>query len=714
MRVKVIFPLCLVLVAMLPAVAQAQVDRMSLEEKARCVVGIKREDFPPTNKGICARTAPFPAYNIPTLALADGSSGVRLSRRETDKATAFPSNMALASSWDPGIAGEVGSAAGYEARGYRIHVFLSPGMNIIRNPLCGRNFEYFSEDPLIAGKMAAAYVRGVQANGVAACIKHFTCNNQETNRSHVNTLVGDRALREIFLKGYEICVKEASPWSLMTSYNSLNGLPVQENHDLVNGILRGEWGFDGLIMTDWSISDHNTAAQLHAGNDFFTPGSDKQMQDIIGGVKDGSIDIKDLDRACSNIVRLCDRTARGELRPVPDLSLGAVASKKAACESAVLLENNGMLPLTSGGKAALFGVRSYRLVATGSGSAYVVCPYVRQIYTAFSEAGVGTDAELQDLYLKYADFASADIAYNEKVKVSIGLPLLPELDLSRTFIDKVAERDDYAVITIGRSSEEGVDRFLEDDYYLSETEKKLIENVCEAFHAKGKKVAVVLNIAGIIEVESWRSLPDAILNVWLPGQEGGSAVYDLLVGRSNPSGRLALSFPVDYFDCPSAMDFPYNHPKEGKNYDQTSYSEGIYVGYRHYDTRNVRVSYPFGYGLSYTDFEYSNFRVKKTGKGVSISFAVKNCGNKSGREAYGAYISAPERGLDKPARELKAFGKTALLAPGESEQVRLEIPMSSLASYNEEKGKWEIARGQYLVRIGANVRNPLLEGRFRK
>ena len=709
-------PLAIILFSLVNLTAPAQdvVGRMTLEEKARCVVGINRSDFPPTNKGVCARTAPFASLDIPTLALADGSSGVRLSRRETERATAFPSNMALASSWDTGLVRAVGAAAGYEALGYNINVLLAPGMNIIRNPLCGRNFEYYSEDPVITGKIGAAFVDGVQSNGIATSIKHFTCNSQETNRGHNNAVVSTRALREVYLKGFEICVKEASPWTLMTAYNSLNGLPVQESPWLINGILRKEWGFDGLVMTDWSIVPHNTAAQLHAGNDLFMPGSENQIKDIVEGVKKGTIDMADLNRACSKVIQLGSRTWHGSENAAPDLSKGTDISKQAALESAVLMANKGMLPLHAEGTAALFGVRSYDLVAVGSGSAFVVCPHVIQINEAFRNAGIQTDPELEDLYEKYVAFASADITYNEKIKVHIGLPLLPELELRRSFIDKAAEKDEYAVITIGRTAEEGIDRSLQDDYYLSDTEKALISDVCEAFHAKGKKVAVVMNLAGIIETESWKDLPDAILNVWLPGQEGGAAVCDLLTGKANPSGRLAVTFPIDYFDCPSAYNFPYDHPESGKNYDETEYAEGIYVGYRHFCTRGIQVSYPFGHGLSYTSFSYSALKVKSSKAKVTVNFTVSNAGDAAGKEAWGVYLAAPSGGLDKPSWELKAFGKTRNLEPGESEKISVEIPAGYLASFNSEKGKWETASGLYGVRIGAEAENAIMVGKFRR
>ena len=697
---------------------EAQMSKMSLEEKAQCVVGIKRKDFPtPTNNGIPGRTAALPSLNIPSLVLADGSSGIRLSRKGEDRSTAFPSNTSVASSWNQDLAREIGATVGKEALHYGVNIMLAPGMNIIRNPLCGRNFEYYSEDPLVSGKMAAGYVNGLQEQGVAACFKHFICNNQETNRTHVDTRVSARALQEIYLRGYRICIAESNPWAAMSSYNSLNGIPVQEDRHLLTDILSGELGFSGILMTDWGLVPHNTVAQIHAGNDLLMPGLPEQKVQIIEGVRSGSLPEEDLDTACDRMIALakkCSMSLPSEMGL--DLKGDAIISRKAAGEGAVLLRNTGMLPLSvkEGGSAALFGVRSYDLIPTGDGCAYVPCAYVSQISEAFKSAGVQIDRELEELYLKYVDFADADIAYNERIKIrlSLGKPAIPELDIARVFIGKAAKRNDYAVITIGRTSVEGTDRKLDGDYYLSKTEEALIKNVCKAFHAEGKKVAVVLNIASIIEMESWKDLPDAILNVWLPGQEGGNVVCDLLSGKENPSGRLALTIPMDYFDVPSAYDYPYNQPTSGKNYDYTEYTEGIYVGYRHFCTKGTRVTYPFGYGLSYTSFTYSGLKVKSVKDKVSISVTITNSGSVPGKEAIGAYVSAPAGKLDKPSAELKAFAKTGLLAPGQSETIRMVIPASLLASFNENTGKWETARGRYRLGIGADVTSPALVSEF--
>lgn len=704
------------LLASLAAEVQHAKGTLTLEEKAKCTVGLNRKDFPtPTNSGIPGRTADIPMYNIPSLMMADGTSGIRLSRKGRERSTAFPSSTSIASSWDQAIAKEVGDAVGREALHYGVNIMLAPGMNIIRNPLCGRNFEYYSEDPLISGKMAAGYVNGLQELGVAACIKHFMCNNQETNRTHVDTRVSDRVLQEIYLRGYQICIADSDPWTAMSSYNNLNGIPVQENRHLLTDILRGYLGFRGVLMTDWGLVPHNTIAQIHAGNDLLMPGLPEQKQQIMEGVRSGLLPEEHLDAACSRIIALskkCRISLSGGVGL--DLKSGTLISRKAACEGAVLFRNEDMLPLAEGGSAALFGVRSYDLIPTGDGCAYVPCAYVSQISEAFKNSGVQIDRQLEELYMKYVDFTDADMEYNEKgkIRLALGKPVIPELDIARTFIDKVAKRDDYAVVTLGRSSVEGRDRTLKDDFYLSDIEKNLVNNVCEAFHAEGKKVVVVLNIAGIIEMESWKDKPDAILNVWLPGQEGGNVTCDLLFGKENPSGRLAITVPIDYFDLPSAYDFPYDQPTSGRNYDYTEYTEGIYVGYRHFCTNNIKVSYPFGYGLSYTSFTYSGLKVKSTKNGIFISVTVTNTGSFDGKEAVGAYVSAPAGNLDKPTVELKAFAKTGLLAPGQSETVRMEIPVSLLASFNDDTGKWETARGRYSLYIGADVTSPGLVSTF--
>lgn len=712
MMKRLLFAICLLLLTVpLFAEVPPAVGTMSLQEKARAVVGLQRELFPPTNNGIAGRTAPLPEYGLTTLALADGTAGVRLSRTAPERSTAFPDNNALASTWDVALAREAGDAVGYEAFGYGVGVMLAPGVNIIRSPLCGRNFEYFSEDPHLGGLLAAAYTNGIQSRGVGACVKHFTCNNQETNRSRVDVRIRERALREIYLKSFETCIRKSHPWAVMSSYNQVNGAPAQEQEWLLTGLLRGEWGFDGIVMTDWSIVRHNTAAQIHAGNDLLMPGSESQIEEIVEAVRSGVLPETDLDKAVARLMSLSERCGTPREPGHPDLARGAAVAEKAATEGAVLLENNGMLPLPPGGQAALFGVRSYDLIVTGTGSGYVKPAAISQLYEAFHRQGIRTDAELDELYLKYVAFTEADIRLNEKVKIhlGIGLPFLPELSVSRTLIDKAAERDDYAVITLGRSAGEGVDRVLPGDYCLSATEKELLRNVCEAFHAKGKKVAVLLNISGIIEAASWKDLPDAILNIWLPGQEGGAAACALLTGKANPSGRLPVTFARDYFDYPSALDFPYDSPSEGKNYDYTDYSEGIYVGYRHFCTREIPVCWPFGYGLSYTSFACSGIRTKVAKGILSISFSVTNTGGAKGREAVGIYVGAPSGGLDKPSVELKAFAKTAELAPGESETLRADIPLGDLASFNENSGRWETARGEYTLRIGADVTRPAAE-----
>jgi len=680
------------------------VAQMSLEQKAACVVGLERALFPPTNDGFAGRNTPLPEFGVASYVLADGTAGVRTSRRGSERATAFPDNMALASSWNRELVQEVGAAVSYEAKGYKANVMLAPGINIIRNPLCGRNFEYYSEDPVITGYLAAAYIHGIQSNGIAACIKHFACNNQETNRGGNDVRVSERALREIYLKGFEICTRESDPWTAMTSYNKVNGTPAQESEDLITGMLKNDFGFKGLVMTDWT-SPKNTAKQIHAGNDLLMPGEAKQVQDIIDAVKDGTLPIEDLDRACCNVLTLGRKCAIEAGVEAPNLDKGRATAKRAAVESAVLLENRGMLPLAPKGKAALFGVRSYGLVVTGSGAGFVSCPPVSEISSAFKNAGTQIDAKLEDLYTKYIAFSSTDLAVNHKVKVHIGYPLIGELDIAEGLVSDAAENNDYAIITIGRTAEESKERTLEGDFNLTDIERKLIGSVCSAFHAKGKKVAVVLNISGIIETQSWKHLPDAILNIWLPGEEGGNAVYSLLSGEENPSGRLSVTFTKDYFDYPSAYNFPFNAPRSGKNYDYTDYSEGIYVGYRYFATKNIETSYPFGHGLSYTKFILGDQKAKATKDSLIVTFSVKNVGSCAGKNAVGIYVNAPKNNgnkadLDKPAIELKGFSKTRRLEPGEVQQMRIVIAKNSLSSYDENKKCWALAAGRYNIYIG--------------
>ena len=709
---------------------------MTLEEKAHLVVGSgwgsmmggsmtgSNETLVP---GAAGTTQDIPRLGISATVLSDGPAGVRLNpkRRKTKQtyyATGFPISSLLASTWDVEAVRRVTEALGEEAHEYGVDVMLAPGMNIMRNPLCGRNFEYFSEDPLLCGKMAAAYVNGVQSNGVGTSIKHFAANNQETNRTENNGIISERALREIYLKGFEIAVKEAQPWTIMSSYNRLNGPYTQESHDLLTKILRNEWGFQGIVMTDWT-GQRNTPAQILAGNDLMEPGEVSQETELVEAVRSGALPESALDLCVRRILEYIVKTPRFNhyaYSDKPDLKAHARIAREGATEGMVLLKNNhNALPLNAGEKVALFGVRSYETIAGGTGSGNVSKAYVVNLKEGLENAGFSLSDDITEYYTKYISFAHIH-ATNSGTgnNVLLGEKILPELEMSRAYIDRKAGFSHVAVITIGRNAGEDADRPVDGDFKLNAEEQKLIADVCDAFHQKGKKVIVVLNIGGVIETASWKDYPDAILLAWQPGQEAGNAIADILSGQVNPSGKLPVTFANTFMDYPSSRNFPYDYdpkatdPTAGlnkgskrarKNVDYTNYEEGIWVGYRYFDTEGEDVSYPFGFGLSYTTFRYSKPGVKATKDGLIATITVTNTGEVAGKEAVQLYVSAPEGGLRKPVKELKAFAKTRLLNPGESETLSFTVSDYDLASFNEGTSQWESAAGNYLLHFAANV-----------
>ncbi len=703
---------------------------MTIQEKVTLLVGgsspILIDGVPSgtTNlvPGAAGVSRAVPRLGIPQTVLADGPAGVRISpTRQGDSktyyATAFPVGTSLASSWNTALVEEVTSAMGNEVLEFGVDVLLAPGMNIHRSVLCGRNFEYFSEDPLLSGKMAAAYVNGIQSNGVGTSIKHYAANNQETNRNEDDAQISQRALREIYLKNFEIAVRESQPWTVMSSYNKLNGQYTQQREDLLTTVLRDEWGFQGIVMTDWG-NKAGTVISAKAGNDLMEPGSQSEMERLLAAVKDGSISMEEIDRNVRRMLQYIVKTPRFKnykYSSAPDTKAHAALVRKAGAEGMVLLKNDGVLPLKGSEKVALYGVTSYDFIAGGTGSGNVNKAYIRNLQEGLEGDGFKVDPALASWYAKY-------IAYQEETLANTaggnfwGKPVLPEMDVPDTFVAKVLPGTDVAVLTIGRNAGEGADRkAVEGDFNLSSTEMHLLRALCDGYHAAGKKVIVVLNIGGVIETASWKHMPDAILLAWQPGMEGGASVADVLCGKVNPSGKLATTFPVSFFDNPSSFNFPYNYtPSQGRGFrwgpqqpvkdvDYTSYQEGIYVGYRYFTTAGKAVSYPFGYGLSYTTFSYSKPVVKASEGGITATITVTNTGSVAGKEAVQLYVQAPEGGLDKPVRELKAFAKTGLLAPGQSEVITMSVDNYTLASFNEAASAWEMAPGVYSVMFGASV-----------
>ena len=708
------------------------IKAMTLEEKVTLIVGGSRQiniDGVPSGTtnlvpGAAGVTRAVPRLGIPQTVLADGPAGVRITPiREGDSktyyATGFPVGTALATTWNSELVKEVTTAMGNEVLEYGVDVLLAPGMNIHRNVLCGRNFEYFSEDPLLSGKTAAAYVNGVQSNGVGVSIKHYATNNQETNRNENDSQVSERALREIYLKNFEIAVRESNPWTVMSSYNKLNGEYTQQHHWLLTEMLRDEFGFNGIVMTDWGAKQ-GTVKSLNAGNDLMEPGSQPEMERLIAGVKDGSISEEVLNTSVRRLLEYIVKTPRFngyKYSNAPDLKAHAELVRSAATEGMVLLKNNGVLPLAKDAKVALFGVTSYDIVAGGTGSGNVNKAYVRNLKDGLEGDGIYVEPTAPDWYAKYIAYTEATTTNSSERSLFWGKPATPEMEVSPNFINKVKEGTDVAVFTIGRNAGEGADRKnAKGDFLLSDIERDLLQNLCDKYHEIGKKVVVVLNIGGAVETASWKDLPDAILLAWQPGQEGGASIADVLIGKANPSGKLPVTFPIAYFDNPSSKNFPSNYngassfggfyrgPKTPvKDVDYTKYEEGIYVGYRYFSTNNVEVSYPFGYGLSYTTFEFCKPIVKATADGFTASITVKNTGKVAGKEVAQVYVSAPAGGLDKPVRELKAYAKTPVLQPGESCTLVMTISNSELASFNESTHAWETAAGTYKVQFAGNV-----------
>ena len=710
------------------------VAAMTLEEKAHLVIGTgmagSSGEAPVVGEtrnlvpGAAGTTYPIPRLGIPAIVLADGPAGLRINPlREGDAntyyCTHFPIGTLLASTWNTELVEQVGQAIGNEVLEYGTDVLLAPALNIHRNPLCGRNFEYYSEDPVVSGKTAAAYVRGVQSNGVGTSIKHYALNNQETNRMKNDVRVSPRAVREIYLKGFEIAVKESQPWTVMSSYNFVNGVYTSESKDLQTTMLRDEWGFKGMVMTDW-FGGADAAAQMWAGNDMLQPGRPGQFEDIVEGVRSGRLSEADLDRNVRRVLELIVKSPRFkgyEFSNKPDLKAHAAVTRQSAVEGMVLLENNGVLPLASEiSRVALFGTTSYDFIAGGTGSGNVNRAYTVSLLEGLRNAGYAIDAELEKTYTKYIKEETERLNPKSDDPMAMFMPKIRagEFVPSAGLLDKMVRANDVAIITLGRNSGEFFDRKVA-DFTLTEQESGMIEAVCAAFHKAGKKVVVILNVGGVIETASWKNLPDAVLLAWQAGQEGGNSVADVLKGVANPSGKLTMTFPVRYEDHASSRNFPidmafgmFGKDKDAepqRNVDYTEYEEGIYVGYRWFDKQGLEVSYPFGYGLSYTRFEWSEASVKSSRGETAVSVKVTNTGKIPGKDVVELYVAAPQGELDKPVKELKAYAKTRELQPGESQIVTLKVKNSELASYDESASAWVTDAGHYDFMLGSSSRD---------
>ena len=720
-------------------------SKLSLEDKAHFVIGVGMKGFSGNDAvigateslvpGAAGTTYPLDSLGIPAVVLADGPAGLRIdAKREGDSAsyycTHFPIGTLLASTWNTELVQEVGQAIGEEVKEYGADVLLAPALNIMRNPLCGRNFEYYSEDPVVAGKTAAAYILGVQKNDVGTSIKHFAANNQETNRMNTDAHISQRALREIYLKGFEIAIKEAKPWTVMTSYNYINGTYASESKDLVTTILRDEWGYEGTVMTDW-FGGKDGAKQMWAGNDMLQPGKNEQFDSIVAGVKSGKLDVSDLDRNVKRVLNLVEKSPRFQgyqYSNKPDLKAHAAVTRQSAAEGMVLMKNNKALPFNQDIKnVALYGCTSYDFIAGGTGSGNVNHAYVVSLVDGLKNGGYVISDELKNAYETYiadskkkAEAALEEMAKKDPKNAALVKFLPGSLPAEKLFsvdeLTKQAKASDVAVITIGRISGEFLDRNVS-NFNLNDSEQKLIKQVCDVYHKAGKQVVVLLNIGGVIETASWKDLPDAILCAWQAGQEGGNSVVDVLSGKQSPSGKFTMTWPIKFTDAYSSKNFPIdqdpridmlNQGQKGnvKNVDYTDYEEDIYVGYRYFDSFNVPVSYPFGFGLSYTTFEYSDAKIAEKDGCYEVNVTVKNTGAYEGKEVVELYVSAPDnKAANKPVKELKAFAKTKSLKPGESETITLNVKAADLASFDEANSAWVVAKGEYDFIVAASAKD---------
>ena len=714
------------------------IKAMTLEEKAQLLVGGGNDGFVGSGAmlghqkkfvpGAAGTTVAIPRLGIPATVQCDGPAGVHIdAHREGDSrnyyATGFPIGTCLASTWNTDLVRKVGEAIGNETLEYGCDVVLGPGMNLHRNPLCGRNFEYYSEDPVVTGLMGTAFVLGVQSQGVGVSAKHFAVNSQESDRTRVDERLSQRALRELYLKGFEMMVRKSNPWTIMSAYNKINGIYAQGNKDLLTNILRDDWGYKGIVETDWigKREDLPVEQEVAAGNDLMMPGYPAQVKDIVNAVESGKLDVNDVDHNVRRMLEYIVKTPRfkgykysGE----PDLKAHAAITRQSSTEGMVLLKNNAALPIRGLKTVALFGVNSYDFMSGGLGSGAVNVGYSVDMVTGLKNIGVATTPQLTEIYQNYVKYAKAKLKADKNPMMWFldqGQPKLDEIEITERCVANEEPKADAAIITIGRQAGEGMDRQINGEFNLSKTEQDMIFRVSDAFHAKGKKVIVIINSGSVMETASWRDRVDAILVAWQPGIEGGNSVADILTGKVNPSGKLTMTWPIAAVDHPSTANFAKEYDMytyknmEGwgkgniPGVDFSNHEEDIYVGYRYFDTFKKDVAYPFGFGLSYTTFEMGKPSVKANGKNIEVSVTVKNTGKVAGKQVAQVYVTAPKGAYEKPAKELKAFGKTRELKPGESQTLKMTLEKRDLASFDEANSQWKVDAGNYLFQVGTDV-----------
>lgn len=711
-------------------------------------VGWGNEDaFCPGNAGW---TYAIPRLGIPSIQFGDGPQGLNInSKREFDSfdysCTHFLSGSSLASTWDVDAAREVGAAVGVETRERGLDVILGPAINLHRNLLGGRVQEYYSEDPLLNGKLAASWIKGSQSEGIGVSLKHFAANNQETNRNRMDVRASQRTLRELYFKGFEIAIKESNPWTVMSAYNYINGMHCSENPELLINLLRQEWKFKGAVISDWGAVRYPVAA-VNSGLDQIESGWPKERAALLEAMKDGRLSKKTVDDGVRRMLQLIVKTETFKHYKYSqdiDRETHQKLLRRVASEAMVLLKNNSnLLPLGNVRNIALYGVTSYDFIPANMGVGGTnLGDYHVSLVEGLRKAGFTVYKPLmrqyeQHIAMEKARIAKAfpndnrDIRYIEKRPVELiptnkGEEQKKEgpVDMESMMVnwggmmtaggsstlDEQIAANDIAIITLGRMTGEHQDRKVI-DFNLTDKERELINKVADAYHAAGKKVVVLLNVPTAIETASWRDKADAILMVGQPGERAGESIADVLTGKVSPSGRLVDTWELAYGDAPADKNFPSNYypPKDApgpdaaptyteRNVDYTVYEEGVYVGYRYFTSANKQVAYPFGFGLSYTDFAYSNEKVTPTKDGFTVSITVTNNGKRASKDVVELYVSAPKGKIEKPVRELKGFAKTKTLNPGESETLTISVSNYDLASYYEKETAWAADAGTYNI-----------------
>ena len=641
--------------------------KLTLEEKIALVSG---RNFMYTNK--------VPRLNIPSIRMSDGPHGLRVQKEGdssitgSSSATCFPTSATSSNSWNVDLLKEMGSAIGEEARFYGIDVVLGPGINIKRNPLCGRNFEYFSEDPLLAGALATNEIKGIQSQGIGTSLKHFAFNNEENHRFMGNSLIDLRAAREIYLKPFEYAIKNAQPETVMNAYNKLNGVYCSENKWLLTDVLRNEWGFNGLVMTDWGAT-HNRIEGIKAGNDLEMPGDTNICRKwILDGINNGELDIKELDERVLNVLDLVAKHLNNNKLENINWENHHLLAARIAEESAVLLKNDDIFPLNKEEKLCVIGELFEKMRYQGSGSSMITSTQITTCKEYFDQKGI-----------IYSYFKG----YKEN-----------ETKTSNTLIEEVIEgiKDfDKVILFIGLTDYEESEGGDRENMSLPNNQLELVNALLE----KNIKIGVVLFGGSVVELPFFDKI-DGLLNMFLPGQNGGEATYNILFGNVNPSGKLSETWPIKYSDVPFAEEF-------GKNKD-TIYKESVYVGYRYYLTTNKEIRFPFGYGLSYTKYQYSRLIVEEKEKEIIAKATIKNIGKFKGKEIVQLYVEGPKTDFYKPLRELKGFIKIEL-NPNESKEVEFIIKKDDLRYWNLKEEKYSLEDGEYVIQIGHNSKDIDLE-----